>query len=243
MVLFCLKDIFFKVLFFYFCCKTPLAVRDKIKRFQEIAERTNVIGPEKNLYESIKGRWGAEQFGNLNDIVLELGCGRGEYTVGLAQLFPTKNFIGVDIKGDRIWVGSSHAIELGLDNVAFLRTQIQFLPRFFKKNEVSEIWITFPDPRPKLRDEKHRLTNNRYLDIYKEIIVPGGCIHLKTDNTALFEYTLEALDNRNDVKNLIFTRDLYKSPYNNQHFGICTKYEKKFHDLGESIKYLKFQFG
>lgn len=217
-------------------------MRDKIKRFREIAERANVIGPEKKVYESIKGQWRKTHFKNANDIVLELGCGRGEYTVGLAQLFPGKNFIGVDIKGDRIWVGSSRAMQLSLVNVAFLRTQIQFLPRFFKPGEVSDIWITFPDPRPKLRDEKHRLTNNRYLDIYKEIIIADGYVNLKTDNTALFDYTLEVLKERKDIKNLVFTKDLYESPYNNQHFGIRTKYEQKFHALGESIKYLKFQF-
>ena len=233
---------FFSRIFLLLTAKTSRIVRDKIKRFQEIAERANVIGPEKELYESIKGRWREAQFGNENDIVLELACGRGEYTVGLAQLFQEKNFIGVDIKGDRIWVGSSRAIKLGLDNVAFLRTQIQFIPRFFQQGEVSEIWITFPDPRPKLRDEKHRLTNNHYLDIYKDIIVGDGYINLKTDNTALFDYTLEVLERRKDVKNLAFTRDLYKSAYNNQHFGITTKYEEKFNRLGESIKYLKFQF-
>ncbi len=217
-------------------------MRGKIKRFQEIAEWPNVICPEKALYKNIKGQWGSLQFKNSNDIVLELACGRGEYTVGLAQVFKDRNFIGVDIKGDRIWVGSAQARQLGLNNAAFLRTQIQFLPRFFEPGEVNEIWITFPDPRPKLKDEKHRLTNNLYLDIYKPLVIPGGYINLKTDNTDLFNYTLEVLGERRDIRNLVFTHDLYSSPYNSQHFGIKTKYEKKFYEMGESIKYLKFQF-
>lgn len=217
-------------------------MRDKIKRFREIALRANVIGPEKEIYESIKGRWRSRHFNNENDIILELGCGKGEYTVGLAQLFPGKNFVGVDIKGDRIWVGSSRAMQLHLPNAAFLRTHIQFLQRFFDKDEVSGIWLTFPDPRPRLRDEKHRLTNNHYLDIYKEIMSGGGHINLKTDNTALFDYTLGILAQRKDIKNLVFTGDLYKSAYSDYDFGIRTKYEQKFHKLGERIKYLKFQF-
>ena len=231
-----------KYVFYFYLQRLYNNVRDKIKRFEEIAVRPNVIGPEKKIYERIKGRWGKDHFGNEHELVLELGCGRGEYTVGLARLLPGKNFIGVDIKGDRIWVGSSKALQLSLDNAAFLRTQIQFLPRFFTNGEVSEIWITFPDPRPKLRDEKHRLTNNHYLDVYKDILMSGGYIHLKTDNTTLFDYTLQILNERQDIENLIFTRDLYKSPHNNRHFGIKTKYEQKFHELGERIKYLKFQF-
>jgi len=217
-------------------------MRDKIKRFREIAERFNVVNPEKVIYESIKGLWCQYQFKNDHAIVLELACGRGEYTIGLASQFPNKNFVGVDIKGDRIWVGSSRAIADDLNNVAFLRTQIQFLDKFFEKEEVSEIWITFPDPRPKLRDEKHRLTNNRYLDLYKCILRKNGYVHFKTDNTALYAYTLETLDSRNDIHHLLKTDDLYNSPYNDLHFGIKTKYENKFASLGEKIKYIRFQF-
>lgn len=217
-------------------------VRDKIKRFREIAERFNVVCPEKPIYENIKGKWSTYQFQNDNDLVLEIACGRGEYTVGLAKVFKDKNFIGIDIKGDRIWVGSTEAVTSNLKNTAFLRTQMQFLPRFFEEDEVSEIWIIFPDPRPKDRDEKHRLTNHFYLDIYKAILRKGGCVNFKTDNTELFDYTLEVLINRKDVKNLIFTKDLYNSQYNNLHYGIKTKYEQKFYDLGEDIKFLKFQF-
>ncbi len=217
-------------------------MRDKKSRFKDIAERFNVINPEKEVYDKIKGNWGSYQFKNEHDIVLELACGRGEYTVGLAQQYKDKNFIGVDIKGDRIWVGSTFAMEKKLSNAAFLRTQIQFLPRFFNKEEVSEIWITFPDPRPKLRDEKHRLTNDAYLDTYKLVLVKNGYIHLKTDNTELFDYSLDVLRARQDIKNLEFTYDLYNSPHNALHFGIQTKYEKRFNDQGEDIKFLKYQF-
>ncbi len=217
-------------------------MRDKIKRFADIAERFNVVCPEKSIYETIKGRWRQLQFQNNNEVVVELACGRGEYTVGLAKVFPNKNFVGVDIKGDRIWVGSTQAINEALNNAAFLRTQIQFLSRFFEKGEVDEIWITFPDPRPKLRDEKHRLTNDFYLDLYKEVIKPSGYINFKTDNTDLFNYSLTVLQERKDIKNLVYTNDLYNSKYNDLHFGIKTKYEQKFYDLGEDIKYLKFQF-
>ncbi len=217
-------------------------MRDKIKRFADIAERFNVVCPEKDIYSDIKGKWRDYQFKNENELVLELACGRGEYTVGLAKVFPHKNFVGIDIKGDRIWVGSTQAIDEKLSNAAFLRTQIQFLTRFFENGEVDEIWITFPDPRPKLRDEKHRLTNDFYLDIYKQVLKPEGYINFKTDNTPLFDYSLAVIDARKDVKNLVYTRDLYISEYNNLHYGIKTKYEQKFFDLGEDIKYLKFQF-
>ncbi|MDN5205550.1 tRNA (guanosine(46)-N7)-methyltransferase TrmB [Fulvivirgaceae bacterium BMA10] len=217
-------------------------MRGKLKRFKEIAERPNVICPEKEVYEKMRGNWQKEHFKNDHDIVLEIGCGRGEYTVGLAQVFPDRNFIGIDIKGDRIWVGSTRAMSLELKNAAFLRTQVQFLPKFFDGEEVKEIWITFPDPRPKDRDEKRRLTNSKYFDLYKSVLQKQGWVHFKTDNTDLFNYTLGVLKTRKDVKNLEFTHDLYSSPFNNDHFGIKTKYEEKFHAMGENIKYLKFQF-
>lgn len=217
-------------------------MRKKLKRFEENARRTNVVEPGKPLFGTIKGQWNEVQFKNDNPITIELACGRGEYTVGLAQHSDASNFIGIDIKGDRIWRGSSHADELGLEHVAFLRTKIHDLLDFFEPNEVSEIWLTFPDPRPRDRDIKRRLTNPRFLEMYKTILKPEGWFRFKTDNTGLFDYTLEVLTECDDIKDLEFTKDLYSSPLNAEHFGIKTKYEKMFSEAGEKIKYLKFRF-
>jgi len=216
--------------------------RGKLKRFEEVWKRENVLEPGKEKYEKIKGKWNEEFFSKKRPITIELACGRGEYSVGLARKFPDQNFIGVDIKGDRIWRGSGIAIEESLNNVGFLRSDILLLEKFFDQNEVSEIWITFPDPRPKDRDEKRRLTNNRFLDIYKSVINKEGWVRLKTDNTGLFKYTLEVLDQRKDIKDLDYTFDLYQSELLDEGHGIQTKYEKKHHELGETIKYLKFRF-
>ena len=216
-------------------------MRKKQARFAENAQRRNVIEPGKPVYESIKGKWSAEYFGNDHPIIVEMGCGRGEYTVGLGQHYPQNNYIGVDIKGDRIWKGSKEADQLNLDNVAFLRTQIQQVENFFVEDEISEIWITFPDPRPKDRDERRRLTYARFIEIYKRIMKPGGIVHLKTDNTGLFEYSLETISQRKDVSDLEHTFDLYKSPLNEIHLGIKTKYEVLHYEAGESIKYLRFR--
>jgi tRNA (guanine-N7-)-methyltransferase len=164
-------------------------VKRKQERFKIIEERENVVERSKELYTSIKGKWHERYFNNNNPITLELACGRGEYTVGLATLFPGRNYIGVDIKGERIWKGSTWAVEQSLKNVAFLRTQILLIENFFEENEADEIWITFPDPRPRKRDIKRRLTSPRYLEMYKKLLKPGGYIRLKTDNTSLYTYT------------------------------------------------------
>ena len=216
-------------------------MRRKLDRFKDNAERTNVLEYGKPGFDTIKGGW-QNHFGNGNEIVLELACGWGEYTVGMARMFPEQNFIGIDIKGDRIWKGSGVAIEEGLDNIAFLRTEIIFLDRFFNLDEVADVWITFPDPRPKDRDAKRRLTSPRFLEIYKKVFSPGVPIRLKTDDTALFEYTLEVLQARDDINDLSYTFDLYGSPYEAECFGIQTKYEKKFSAKGCIIKYLRFTF-
>ena len=147
-----------------------------------------MIEPGKEIFESIRGNWRRDFFQNDHDIVVELACGRGEYSTGLGSIFKEKNFIGVDIKGNRIWVGSKKARLEGLDNVAFLRTQIDHLTKFFEPGEINEIWIVFPDPRPKNSDEHRRLTSPKYLEIYKNLIDTGGTIHFKTDNSGLFEY-------------------------------------------------------
>ena len=188
-------------------------MRKKMQRFAENAQRRNVVEPGKPIYSEIKGKW-SEYFGNDHPIVVEMGCGRGEYTVGLGKAFPGNNFIGVDIKGDRIWKGAKEADLMQLKNVAFLRTQIQQIENFFVADEVDEIWITFPDPRPKDRDEKRRLTFSRFIELYKLIMKPGGLVHLKTDNTGLFEYSLETNSQRKDIDDLEFTRDLYTSDLN-----------------------------
>src|SRR5690606_29644366 len=144
-------------------------------------------------------------------IVVELACGRGEFTVGLARQFPDRNFIGVDIKGSRIWKGSVTALAEGLANVAFLRSRIEELDLFFDPGEISELWITFPDPRPRDGDEKKRLTSPRFLDMYKPLIDSQGVVHLKTDNTGLFDYTSDLLEEREDVEVLVRTDDFYAS--------------------------------
>jgi tRNA (guanine-N7-)-methyltransferase len=215
--------------------------RKKLFRFAENENAFNVIQPEKPLYETIKGNWNSDFFKNEKPIVLELGCGRGEYSIGLAKNFPEKNFIGIDIKGSRIWKGSQVAIEENLDNVGFLRTYIQNIHQHFATQEVSEIWITFPDPRPRDSDERRRMTHPRFLKMYQSLIKLDGIVHLKTDNRPLFDYTLEVLAEMG-VRDLEYTFDLYNSSLNQEHFGIKTTYEAKFTELGYHINYLRFRF-
>lgn len=215
--------------------------RKKLERFAANELANNIIQDGKEIYSQIKGQWGSYQFKNNLPLVVELGCGRGEYSVGLARAFKDKNFIGVDIKGNRIWKGSQQAIQEGLTNVAFLRTKIENISQFFGPEEISEIWITFPDPRPRGRDEKRRLTHLRFLQQYQQLLQPDGIIHLKTDNPGLFEYTrlvLEVLG----ISPIVCTHDLYTSSYAEEHLGIKTKYEVLFYNQGFSIKYLRFQF-
>lgn len=216
--------------------------RRKLVRFAENEQNPNIIQFGKPIFEEIKGNWNEKQFENQNPIVVELACGRGEFTVGLGRVFTDQNFIGVDIKGSRIWKGSSTATEEGIHNVAFLRTQIQQLEQFFAEGEISELWITFPDPYPREGDEKRRLTSPRFLEMYKPMLKAGGTIHFKTDNTALFDYSLELVQSREDIDVIGFTSDFYQSEWKDDHFGIKTKYEKMFSDKGEKIKYLKFRF-
>ena len=217
-------------------------MRSKLKRFDDLKNRDNTIEIGKPLFDKIQGHWNELQFKNENPITIELACGKGEYTIGLARQLPDSNFIGIDLKGERMWIGSSQALEEGLSNVAFLRTHILELDKLFRPNEVSEIWLTFPDPRPKDKDEKRRLTHTRYLDMYKNILTPDGWFKFKTDNTGLFKYTLELLAERTDILDLEFTMNLYSSALNSEHYGIQTRYEKKHNDAGENIKYLKFKF-
>lgn len=215
--------------------------RTKLIKFKEIEKSKIVIERSKDIFTKTKGLW-SELFENANPIIVELGCGNGEYTNGLAILNPDNNYIGVDIKGERIGTGARFATENQLSNVRYLRTQIQLLDLFFAPEEISEIWITFPDPQP--NNAKKRLTSERFLDIYSKILVDGGIINLKTDSELLFDYTLELLQ-KNDFKNLQFqslvhTKDLYNSEYLALHQGIKTTFEKKYLAKGKKIKYLRF---
>lgn len=217
-------------------------MKRKQERFKIIEESPNVIEPTKALYQTIRGKWRIDYFKNLNPITLELACGRGEYTIGLARLFPQQNIIGVDIKGERIWKGSSVALEEQLPNAAFLRTHILLIENFFEPGEVNEIWLTFPDPRPRKRDIKRRLTSPRFMELYKRLLQPDGYVRLKTDNTHLYEYTLEQLQIRTDISDLVFTADVYTSELKKECFDIKTRYEQEFTQKGEKIKYLRFRF-
>ncbi len=216
--------------------------RNKLDKFRDNTMRANILEPGKPVYDTIKGNWAQVHFKNTNPLILELACGKGDYTVGMARQFPGLNFIGVDIKGSRIWTGSLIAEQEGLANAAFLRTHILNLEKFFKEDEISAIWITFPDPRPRQRDTRRRLTSARYLNIYRKILNPGGWIYLKTDNLDLFRYSLDILRGMNDVTGLEWTEDLYESGLAADHFGLKTNYEKKFLEEGMKIKYLKFRF-
>ena len=217
-------------------------MKSKLKRFEIIAGRDNVIEPGKELFNTIKGKWSKEYFKNDRPITIELACGRGEYSVNLARQFPDRNYIGIDKKGDRLWKGSTWAVEDGLKNVALLRTDILFIESFFEAGEVDEVWLTFPDPLPRKRDAKRRLSSARYLDMYKKILQPNGYFRFKTDNTDLFNFTLEELSYRNDIQDFEYTHDLYQSPLRPECYDIKTKYEEMFSAQGELIKYLRFKF-
>jgi tRNA (guanine-N7-)-methyltransferase len=215
--------------------------RKKLIRFEEINKNENVLQEGKEHFHSIKGNWNSIIFQNQKPIVLELGCGKGEYTVGLGKIFPEKNFIGIDIKGDRLAVGSNDAIEAKLNNVAFLRLSILELEKLFDEGEVSEIWITFPDPQPRIRNERRRLTSKRFLDIYANILTGSGKLNLKTDNEVFFNFSIEQLKNIG-VSNLTFTKDLYNSEYISMCHGIQTNFEKKYLLRGQKINYLNCSF-
>jgi len=217
-------------------------MKSKLKRFEIIAGRENVIEPGKEIYQDIKGNWNKFYFKNNNPITIELACGRGEYSVGMARVMSDRNFVGVDKKGDRLWKGSTWAVEDQLANVAFLRTDILFIESFFEPGEIDEIWLTFPDPRPRKRDIKRRLSSSRYIDMYKKLLKSGGYFRFKTDNTDLFNFTLEELSLRNDVVDFQFTHDLYESALRPECYDIRTKYEEMFAAAGEKIKYLRLRF-
>ena len=216
--------------------------RKKLMRFKWNDEVHNLFQPEKENYKAYKGKWN-EYFKNDNPIILEVGCGRAEYTTGLAALFPEMNYIGLDIKGARLWKGSSLSIETGLTNTAFIRTKLQNLEEFFEPGEVKGIWITFPDPKPREGEAKLRLSGLRFMNIYRRMMPAGGKVYFKTDNRALFDHTLDVLTNETlKIKDLVFTHDLYQSDLLAEHYDIQTTYEKTYLNQGVSINYLKFEF-
>lgn len=213
--------------------------KDKLKRFAEIATFNNVLQLDEG--KNFKKKWNKEYFNNDQSLVLELACGKGEYTVNLAKLFPDKNFIGIDYKGNRIWRGAKTALEEHIPNVAFLRIQIENILDYFAPGEVSEIWITFPDPQPQISREKKRLTSPLFLEKYRTIIKPNGRIHLKTDNDGLHAYTLKKVQELGLIlhKN---TEDLYNSPLVDDVLSIKTYYERKYLADDKNINYLSFSF-
>jgi len=219
--------------------------KDKLRRFDELGQFERVFQPGieeisgKEYY--LKGRWRELVFGNNSPIILELGCGKGEYTVGMARHFADKNFIGVDIKGARMWKGAKASHEEKILNASFLRTRIELISSFFGSGEVDEIWITFPDPQPTERRKKKRLTSSGFLKLYQGFIKEGGIVHLKTDSDQLYQYTLSLVES-NELEILCERSDLYKgSDPLDPILEIKTYYEQKFLDKGLNINYLKFK--
>ena len=220
--------------------------KGKLAKFAEMETFNNVFqypySVIDNLPFEMKGKWREEFFKNDNPIVLELGCGKGEYAVGMARMFPNINFIGVDIKGARMWTGAKAAIEEGLPNVAFLRTNIEIIDRFFADGEVQEIWLTFSDPQ--MKNERKRLTSTYFMERYRRFLVDGGLIHLKTDSNFLFTYTKEMVkENKLEVE--MCTDDLYHATDLDEGtksiLGIRTYYESMWLERGLNIKYIKFK--
>jgi tRNA (guanine-N7-)-methyltransferase len=223
-----------------------LGSKNKLKRFIENESFDNVIQPSRDdlikFNFVFRGKWKKKVFKNSNPIVLELGCGKGEYTVNLAKLNPNKNYIGIDIKGARFWRGAKTATEEKLENVFFLRTQIELLDFIFEKNEIDEIWLTFPDPQIKFQRRKHRLTNTKFLSIYKNILNDSGIIHLKTDSEFLHGYTLGKLEEMS-INPIVSNHDIYKnSNAPVEAIQIQTHYEKIYLNEGKKITYLNFKF-
>jgi tRNA (guanine-N7-)-methyltransferase len=218
--------------------------KNKLARWAEMKSFNNVIEPPTgDSYgkdHPLKGNWNKIIFKNKHPIVAELGCGKGEYTVGLATRFPKKNFVGIDIKGARIWRGAKTAYESGIKNVTFLRTRIEFINSFFAEDEIDEIWITFPDPHPKRRDAQKRLTSPYFLNSYRSFLNNNGIVHLKTDNRELYNYT-SGLVKYNELEIMVSTNDLYSGKSENDLLSIRTHYENIFLKQGMKINYISFR--
>ena len=219
--------------------------KNKLKRFEENETFVNVFQPtrEEVVADSfaLKGKWNSEFFKNDNPIVLELGCGKGEYSVGLAQLNPNKNFIGIDVKGARFWRGAKTAVDSGMHNVAFVRTQIELINHIFAENEVSEIWITFPDPQIKYKRTKHRMTNSEFLQNYKKVLKADGLMHLKTDSEFMHGYTLGLL--HGEGHEVVYANhNIYKNEGAPAEVtGIQTFYENQYLEVDKAITYIQFR--
>jgi tRNA (guanine-N7-)-methyltransferase len=216
--------------------------KKKLQHFAETATFPNFFQPgflEPELGFPLKGGWNTKYFHNEHPITLELGCGKGEYTVGLARKYPSRNYIGVDIKGARMWRGAKTALEEQIPNVAFVRTQISFIGVFFGNEEVSGLWITFPDPHPALSEKNKRLTSPRFLNYYRQVLKKDAVIHLKTDDDGLYQYTLEVIEEGGH--HLLFnTPNLYKEAAGEEAAEIQTFYENRWLLEGKTIKYLRF---
>ena len=211
--------------------------KNKLKKFDEYNDFPNTFDARNQL----KGKWHSDVFKNNNPITLELACGRGEYTVGLAELYPDRNFVGIDVKASRMWKGAKHAIDNGLNNIAFIRIQIDFIDDYFEKGEIDEIWITFPDPQPQKPREKQRLTSPKFIGKYYSLLGPNKFVNLKTDSDFLFKYTMETLQPiQVQIKELLF--DIDEKEDLQEELKISTYYEKMWRDKGIKIKYLKFCF-
>ncbi len=219
--------------------------KNKLKRFKENESFSNVVQPSREeVVEGrflLKGNWKQDFFKNDKPLVLELGCGKGEYSVGLAKANPDKNFLGIDIKGARFWRGAKTALEENLENVGFLRSQIELVDFLFAENEVEEIWITFPDPQIKYKRTKHRMTNSEFLQKYKKILVPGGVVNLKTDSEFMHGYTLGILHGEGH-EILDANHNVYKNEYSPKEVvEIQTFYEKQYLEQGKPITYIRFR--
>ncbi|THH39469.1 tRNA (guanosine(46)-N7)-methyltransferase TrmB [Neolewinella litorea] len=227
--------------------------RNKLQKFAEVLKMPNVyesfeptkpvLTGENGAITDLRGQWAAQHFGNDNPITLELACGRGEYTLDLARQYPDRNFIGVDIKGARIWRGAKTALAENLDNAAFLRTRIEVISHFFAPHEVEEIWITFPDPFLKKGKENRRLTAAQFLKQYRRILRPDGVVHLKTDSRELYDWSLETLAQQPAVQVEYHDHDIYSKPLPLPELATETYYERMHKDLGKTITYLRFRFG
>jgi tRNA (guanine-N7-)-methyltransferase len=223
-----------------------LGSKNKLKRFKENETFSNVIQPSRedvlNNTLMLKGNWNRKFFKNENPIVLELGCGKGEYSVNLATMFPEKNFLGIDIKGARFWRGAKTALAEKINNVGFLRTQIELVDCIFDENEVDEIWITFPDPQIKYKRTKHRMTNPDFLNKYKKILKPNGMVHLKTDSEYMHGYTLGLLQGLGLTIEYAH-HDVYGTTNAPKEVtDIQTYYESQYLAINKKITYLRFNF-
>jgi tRNA (guanine-N7-)-methyltransferase len=215
--------------------------KNKLSKFADMESFSNVLQvPFSKLSannHSIFGKWNDDFFINKKPLILELGCGKGEYVVGLAQLHPDNNYIGIDIKGARMWKGAKFALENGLNNVGFLRTNIELTDRFFAPAEVSEIWLTFPDPQ--MKKTRKRLTSTRFIELYRKFLTPGGVVHLKTDSNFQYRYTLEMIK-ANNFTIVSHFDNIYANTNIPQELQIKTYYEKQWIARGLTIKYVSF---